>query len=641
MTQAFTRVRGDRAVTWRTLLGLLLVPLTIAGVLLWGLWNPTERLDGVTAAVVNLDEPVTVDGQTVPLGRVLAGELIGGGSGEDSDGSANSADSADSADSAAERTNFTWVLTDADDAAAGLDDGRYATVVTIPKNFSKAATSLSKGADAAETATIDVATSDRGRLIDAALSNIVTSTATGVLNEQLGAQFVGSVFVGMQQLGAGVGQAAAGAHALADGGDQLAVGARQLAQGTAQLSDGAAQLSQGAAGLSSGLADYAAGAHAAAGGSATLAQKTDEYVAGVNAAISGLQAGAGQAVAPLQQLYGAIEADLVPLPPGQDKQTVLANLGQLIGGLQSASVDGPGNKLTELKDGGSALAGGLHASAQGSAQLATGADQLATGAAQLAQGASGLAAGVPELATGAAQLADGAQQSADGAGSLAKGLDEAASGIPDYTTAQRDRLASTAVKPVEARGGSDQLFNASGVPLFVGIALWAGALGTFLVLSPLWRRTTTAARGVFSIALRSALPAVVLGAAQGAIAGVVLPLMLGYDLAKGLGFFALALVAGIAFSLLVQGVTALFKGFGRFVAFVLLVVAFAVGIVSTAPAALTAIGDASPIGAASAGFQAIAMGTAGGGGAMALLALWGLAGLALTAFAVARARKRG
>ena len=59
--------------------------------------NPTERLDTVTAAVVNLDEPVKVDGQLVPLGRVLAAELI--------DGDAE--------------TNFTWQLTDEDDAAAG------------------------------------------------------------------------------------------------------------------------------------------------------------------------------------------------------------------------------------------------------------------------------------------------------------------------------------------------------------------------------------------------------------------------------------------------------------------------------------------------------------------------------------------
>ena len=52
--------RGGRPARWSTVLGVILVPLTIAGVLLWGLWNPQDRLDTVSAAVVNLDEPAEV-----------------------------------------------------------------------------------------------------------------------------------------------------------------------------------------------------------------------------------------------------------------------------------------------------------------------------------------------------------------------------------------------------------------------------------------------------------------------------------------------------------------------------------------------------------------------------------------------------
>ena len=107
-----------------------------------------------------------------------------------------------------------------------------------------------------------------------------------------------------------------------------------------------------------------------------------------------------------------------------------------------------------------------------------------------------------------------------------------------------------------------------------------------------------------------------------------------------LGFFGLALLAGMAFSLVNQGLSALFGGFGRFVSFALLVVAFAIGVISTAPPLLQAIGDGSPIGALFEGFQAVAMGASGVGGAAFALAVWGLAGLALTAFAVARSRKR-
>lgn len=636
MSGSLERLRPGRPIGWRTILGLLLVPLVAAGVLLWGLWNPSDRLDTVTAAVVNLDEPVEVDGQLAPLGRMLAGELVGeaGDSGGDA--------------------GFTWVLTDAEDAAAGLDDGRYAASVTIPENFSEAATSFSRamapagedasgsaaGSGEAERAVVDVATSERGRLLDSALSSIVVNAATQVLNEQLGASFVGGVFVGMSELGAGMGEAAEGAGELAAGVARLSGGADSLSSGTAQLSTGAQQLSSGASGLAGGTAELAAGARAAASGGAQLAQGAREYTDGVNSAISGLQAGAGQAIAPLQQLAAAIAADAVPLPEGQSKEEALASLQQLIAGLQAAAVDGPDNQLTQLKQAGTALADGVQASADGQAQLATGAEGLSAGAAQLAGGVSGLAGGVAELSTGASRLADGTREAAGGAAGLADGLGDAAARVPSYSDAEAERLAETAVRPVEASGASDELFNASGVPLFAGLALWAGAFASFLVLAPLWRRSRDAARGVGGIVLRSALPAAAIGAAQGLVAGLVLPPLLGYDAAQWLGFLGLAVLAGVSFSLLCQGLSALLGGFGRFLAFALLVVAFAVGVVSTAPPLLQAVGDASPIGALFSGFQSVAMGAAGAGSAAWLLALWGVGGLVLTALAVGRARRR-
>lgn len=605
---ALERLRAGRTIGWRTILGLVLVPLTVAGVLLWGLWNPTERLDTITAAVVNLDEPVTVDGQTVPMGRLLAAELIGDprGSGESEDEN---------------RVNFTWVLTDEEDAASGLDDGRYGTVVTIPENFSSAATSASDGPDAARRATIDIRTSERGRLLDQAMSSIVTTTATRVLNEQLGAQFVGNVFVGMSELGAGIGEAADGAQQLALGGSALADGAQQLADGTSRLSSGAQQLAGGAAELASGASD-------AAGGGARLAQGVAGYTGSVNRVLAGVQASTPEVTAQLQNLYDAIDAGQIPMPTPEDKQAALDRLSAAI-----AQLGGLAAQLPPLIAAGDGLAAGAQASADGQAQLAAGVGSLSSGLGELA-------AGTPGLADGAAGLADGARQAAEGTADLAGGLRSAGEGIPDYTDAQREKLAETLVSPVAAEGASDELFNASGVPLFAGIALWAGALASFLVLAPLWRRTREAARGVGFVTLRSSLPALAIGAVQGAIAGAVLPILLGYDLGQWFGFFALAVVAGVAFALVNQGLSALLGGFGRFLSVALLVVAFAIGVISTAPPLLQAIGDGSPIGVLFAGFQAVAMGTAGAGGAILSLVLWGAGGLLLTALAVARERRR-
>ena len=159
MTRRITPATPSRRITWFTLLGLVLVPLAAGAVLLAGLWDPTARLHHVTAAVVNEDQPVTIKEQTVPLGRRLAAGLVDGGD-----------------------TNYTWVLTDAADARSGVADGTYAAVVTIPKAFSAAATSTAGGAASARQATIDVATTNRSRALDNALTAVITSTARQVFN---------------------------------------------------------------------------------------------------------------------------------------------------------------------------------------------------------------------------------------------------------------------------------------------------------------------------------------------------------------------------------------------------------------------------------------------------------------------------
>lgn len=669
MTPDPTATAGRR-MTWRTVLGLVLVPLTVAGLLLWGLWNPDDRLGEMQAAVVNLDEPVTVNGQMVPLGRVLAGKLVGEAGAKSDDG-----------------TNFTWVLTDAKDAEQGVEDGRYATSVTIPKNFSSAATSLSKAPADAERATIDIATSDRGRLLDGTLAQAVTQVATSTLNEQLGSQFVGNVFIGMNQLHDGVGDAAKGARGLASGGAQLADGAKQLATGTEQLATGTQQLATGAQQLADGQGALASGVQQYTAGASTLAQSYAPLGQGAKAAVGQLKTLVGalgklqaDSAEPGKQLQdGLTQAGTAAAQFGDQKQGLVvdcytsgaskdfcdrlaqtaAGVGAGLGaaskgaaGLQAANAKfaktaaggsgstggDPAAQLDQLSAGLDQFGAGLNEFASQGGELASGAAQSAQGAAQLSTGVGQLAAQTPELAKGATQLADGTRKSADGATQLASGLDTAVAKIPNYSKGERETVADTAVRQVEAKGDS-ALFSSAGAPLFAGIALWAGALAMFLVLAPLWRRARTAARSVPAIALRSAWPVALLGAGQGALAGILVPIALKLSLGEGVGFFALAILAGAAFALLVQGIVARFGGFGRFLAFAVLVVTLAAGVVSTAPGVLRTIGDGSPVGAALGGFQAVVSGGAGAGGAILALVLWALGGLALTAWAVARDRR--
>lgn len=774
----FTRADASRRVTWRTLAGIILVPLVIAGLFIWGLWSPTERMNDVHAAVVNLDEPVTIDGQLTPLGRVVAGQLIGND----------------------DANNFTWTLTDEEDASAGLDDGRYATVVTIPENFSAAATSTAGEPADATQATIDIATSDRGKLIDQALSQVVTSTTASVLNQQLATTFVENVFVGFNTLGTQLGTAADGAKQLADGGGKLADGATDLATGTrtladgtaqladgasalgagtAQLADGAAQTSAGASGLAAGTegirggiadladggTDLAGGAGLTADGAAELAAGLRAYVAGVDQLAGGLEQVTGPAVPALRDLRGLIAqaiSELEKLPelpnltpqaaPAVDgaqaaasQQALAQNAGdisglaaecqaaagpdaaafcerltaasqglteqsaqagellaqaatpptleqlqlpelpstaEVIGYLRKADqqisglipqIETLNGQLGQLPAGGAALvagadglaqgtrgiAGGIDELAVGAHDLAGGAGQVSAGAAQLSDGTGALAAGasdlnvgvgqltsnIPMLVDGTTQLAEGSAALAEGAGQaergqreLATGLDTAVQSLPTTTDDERVNLAEVAVTPVLAKGSGDELFNASGVPLFAAIALWAGALASFLLLAPVWHRARDAARGVGWITARSTLPALVTGAAQGLVVGIAMPIALSLDASAFLSFAGLSVCAGIVFALVNQGLVALLRGWGRFLSLVMLVLAFASGIVSTAPGLLSGLAAATPLAPAIDGFQAIAAGVGGAGAAFGALLLWAVIGAGLLGFAVRRER---
>ena len=102
MTLPIERARSRRPITWLTLIGVLLLPALIGGILVTALQNPTERLESMTAAVVNLDKPVTIDGQYTPLGRQLASGLVKGSDDVDS--------------------NLTWVISNEEDRPGSVNE---------------------------------------------------------------------------------------------------------------------------------------------------------------------------------------------------------------------------------------------------------------------------------------------------------------------------------------------------------------------------------------------------------------------------------------------------------------------------------------------------------------------------------------
>lgn len=339
MTVPVERSRSRRPVTWLTLIGVLLLPAVIGGILVGALYNPTDRLDNITAAIVNDDQAVELDGQLVPLGRQLTGGLVKGADDQPS--------------------NIDWVISNDADAAAGLEDGTYTAVVTIPENFTSAALSTRPG-ETPERATIGVETAPDARVVDGAITAQLASTASSVFGSELSSQYLTNVFLGFTALGEQLGTAADGAHQLADGAGQAATGATGLRDGLGLLSDGALELSNGVGQLATGTGQLADGAGQAATGADQLAAGT-----------APLASGAGQLADGAGQLSGGI------------------------GGLATGA--------TQLAGGAAQLAVGTRDAAVGVGQLGTGADAIADGNRQLATQVGEIADAIPP---GFAQAAD-------------------------------------------------------------------------------------------------------------------------------------------------------------------------------------------------------------------------------------------
>ncbi|AZZ56744.1 YhgE/Pip domain-containing protein [Rathayibacter iranicus] len=719
------RPRGVKKVSGVTLLGIVLVPLVIGGLLVWALWNPTERLDRITAAVVNEDTPVEVNGQTVPLGRQLASGLVTGGNDSSTATPSPSTTLAPNVSGSDSTGNFTWVLTDKDDAAKGLADGSYATVVTIPSSFSAAATSYSGEAAQATKATIDIATSQKAKLVDDAISATVTSTATSLLNTQLTTAYLENVYVGFNTLHDNISQAADGAGTLADGADQLSTGASSLADGTGSLATGVGELATGASSLSNGVAQLGTGASSLADGVGQLGTGASDLSGGVAQLATGarssatgaatLQGGASSLADGLDQLRGGVEKtgegtqQVAALSAGAATATAqtLAGLSTVLewcsteqcvaakavlasasgptgavtltqqtagavagidagirtgGGGQPSLIDAVGQSATgarsladgigQLSGGLTQLAGGADAAAGGAAQLATGATSAAQGARDLAAGATTAAGGAAQLATGASSAADGATQLADGATgvsdgavqltdgtrSLATGLDAAVAQLPTYTESESTNLADVVSDPVENASNTNDLFGAASVPFFTTIALWLGALATFLVLAAFSHRALSSTRSSAALALSSYVPALVIGVVQGLAVAIVMSNVASLEFGRWVGFALLSMLAGASFAAVNQGLVALLGGVGRFLSMVAAVIALGAGIISTVPGLFTDVLGFLPLSAAQNVLSGVVEGTEGTAGAVVGLVVWLLFGLLLTVVAIARRR---
>jgi putative membrane protein len=462
---------------------------------------------------------------------------------------------------------------------------------------------------------------------------------------------------GAGQLREGAGRAATGADRLAGGAGDAKDGADQLATGLGAASSGADQLASGLAALDRGSAQLAEGANQAAGqtraaadqingaidkwepvlrrNATRIAEASTVIAAGAQALADNLDVLPAQADAMAKQAESvrdrldAVVKEHPELADDPNLQAARKTADQLVdaakqvrASLDKANVEQFRGKLLDvaatarqvaaeaphladdvrakqaqfnkLVDGLGQLAGAADKISQGSHKSAVGAADLRDGLYRLSTGARELDGGLGQLAAGGQKLVGGISALQSGAGKLADGLTDGARKIPgfDDASARSDVLGNPVSLDRTARHAA-ATYGVGFAPYFLGLALWVGAMITYMLLRPLNRRHVMSGAPAWRVTLAGWLPGLAIGLAQAVVLFAVVTLALDLGPASPVKTLGLMMLTAAAFSAIVQFLGARLGPAGRLVALALLMLQ------------LTSSGGTYPVQTTPAFFQAI------------------------------------
>ncbi|MEW1821538.1 YhgE/Pip domain-containing protein [Arthrobacter sp. NPDC080031] len=570
-----------------TILALTMVPLLYGAVYLYANWDPYGNLNQIDAALVVEDAGAQpANGPELQAGRKVADSLVEG-------------------------HVFNWQrVTTTAEADAGVESGKYAFALKIPKDFS--ANLVSPGRfDAANQAMLNVTTNDANNYLLSTIVDKLTTAVHSTVAKEVGEETANQLLTGFgtihasivkasdgaSQLADGVGKLSDGAATLHDGTSKLSGGASELLAGQNKLRDGANQLNDGAGQLSAGLTELknktaslpsdsqklAEGAAQVAAGNAQLNAKVQDVVGQLSAFDAGAR---DRVVGSTQKLVasGVITQDQAnkimadfdtaagsgPVTDAKAKISAdAAQIQQLSNG--SAAVSAGAAKLAGTTP---ALTGAIGQASAGADQLSSGAGTLAAGEQSAVNGTAALADGAAKLDDGAAQLASGAATAADGSRTLASELAKGAGKVPNPNDAQKSEVSKVIADPVavnnvsQAKAGS---YGAGLAPFFLTLSLWIGVFMLVQAMRPITQRALASNAPSWKIAVGGWLPFFVVSVLQASILTLVVDLGLGLNAAHPVWMWLFMLAAVMAFTALIQGIVALLGTPGKFVVLVLLV----------------------------------------------------------------------
>ncbi|OKK19214.1 hypothetical protein AMK16_13785 [Streptomyces sp. CB00455] len=585
------------------LVALLLLPLLYGALYLWSFWDPYGRLDKVPVALVNADQGTTVDGKRLDAGGEITKKLH------------------------ASKT-FDWREVSAEEAAKGLENGRYYLSLTMPADFS-AKIASSAGEDPT-TGALQVRTNDANNYIVGSISKTVFSEVRSAASANASRGFLDKIFVNFSDLHDKTAEAADGADKLKDGAGKAQEGAKQLAEGldtaeekTGELNSGLKKLNSAAGQLETGTKDLAAGTQTLAdkvNGAADKARPfvkdpknladTAELVADtakvVNHHLGTFAEKAPAAAAVARKASTGADAyytkhcvtpggepHLASCPDLKRVRDDIAEAAELSGDVSTLvkNANGDVGKLrTQLSDletqarrlvaAAPGLAGDLdqavakvNALNSGAHKVAGGMAQLHTGLGTATTGSGALSEGVGKLGDGAHTLDGGMYKLVDGNRDLADGLHEGVGRIPDYDQQARDARTQVMADPVRLANGSLHKapnYGTGFAPYFIPLSLWVGAMVAYMLITPLNRRALAAGASPWRIAVAGWLPVAGLGALQVSALMSVLHWGLGLEMARPALTIGFLMIVTACFAAIVQWLNAKFGAAGRILVLALL-----------------------------------------------------------------------
>jgi len=396
---------------------ICIIPFLYSIFFLKSVWDPYGSTENLPVAVVNKDVPVEYRGQTMDIGHRMVKELK-------------------------KNKQLKWEIVSPEKAHYGLTHRKYYTVVTIPKDFSKNATTVLDK----HPKQMQLKYETNGSLNY--IGEVISQLGMTKLNEKIRAQvtraYATAMFKALHTVGKGMSTAANGAK-------QLSTGMVTLQSGMNQYVAGVSQVNNGVQTLRVSVAPLAAGAQQLASGSQTLANGIRQYTGGVgqlatglgqlNANSGALNSGASQLQSGLSQLSGnsgQLRSGSGQLATGASQLNSTVN--SQLGNIDFNGIMGAMNQAQDLQKGLTQLQTGLTTAKAALAGVQESAGKL--------QQASGALAGVSQVK---GQLTS----AASGAGSVAKSDAEIAGKLQELAGSTSDNNIKSQLGALAAQAGAN------------------------------------------------------------------------------------------------------------------------------------------------------------------------------------------